>query len=85
MQLFNAIFISIFFSFYGCNLFQLSCTIKFPLISLNFVIDFAIFTKWLQLCGWTDVQTDGQNNGQTDSVMDGETNKWMDMQHTCKK
>ena len=40
---------------------------------------------WLQMCGWTDGQTDGQNNGQTDRMMGGETNEWMDMQHKCKK
>ena len=82
MRLFNAIFFSIFFSFYGCYLFQLSCTIEYPLISLDFVIDFAIFTMWLQMCGWTDRQTDEQNNRQTDIMMGGQTNKWMDMQHT---
>ena len=48
-------------------------------------IDFAIFTMWLQTCGWTDGQTDGQNNGQTDRMMGGQTNKWIDMQHTGKK
>ena len=84
MRLINAIFFP-FFSFYGCYLFQLSCTDEFPLISLDFVINFAIFTMWLQRCGWMDGQTDGQNNGQTDRMMGGETNKWMDMQHTCKK
>jgi len=61
------------------------CTIEFPLISLDFAIDFAIFTMWLQMCGWMDGQTDGQNNGQTERMMGGQTNKWMDMQHTCKK
>ena len=85
MRLFNAIFFSVFFSFNGCYLFQWSRTMEFPLISLDFVIDFAIFTMWLQTCGWTDRQTDGQNNGQTDRMMGGETNGWMDMQHTCKK
>ena len=35
------------------------------------------------MCGWTDGQTDGQNNGQTDRMMGGQTNKWMDMQYTC--
>ena len=85
MRLFNAIFFSIFFSFYGYYLFQLSCTIEFPLISLDFVIDFAIFTMWLQMRGWTDGQTDGQNNGQTDRMMGGETNKWTDKQYICKK
>ena len=67
--------------------FLLSCTIEFTLISLDFAIDFAIFT-WLQMFGWTDGQTDGQNNGQTDRMKGGHTNKWMDMQqlqHTCKK
>ena len=34
-------------------------TIKLPLISLDFAIDFPIFTMWLQTCGWTDGQTDG--------------------------
>ena len=61
----------------------MSCTIKFPLISLDFAIDFAIFTMWLQTCGWTDGQTDGQNNGQTDRMMGRQTNEWMDMQYTC--
>ena len=46
-------------------------------------MNFAIFTMWLQTCGWTDGQTDGQNNGQTDRMMGGQTNEWMDMQHTC--
>ena len=85
MRLFNAIFFSIFSLYYECYLFQLSCTIKFPLISLDFAIDFAIFTMWLQTYGWMDGQIDGQNNGQTDRMMGGETNKWMDMQQTCKK
>ena len=57
----------------------------YSLISLDFAIDFAIFPMWLQACGWTNGQTDGQINGQTDGMMGGETNKWMDMQHTCKK
>ena len=61
----------------------MNCTIDFQLISLDFAIDFAIFTMWLQTCGWTDGQTDGQNNGQTDRMMGGKTNKWMDMQYTC--
>ena len=55
----------------------------YSLISLDFAIDFAIFTMWLQTCGWMDGQTDGQNNGQTDRMMGGQTNEWMDMQHTC--
>ena len=47
MRLFNAIFFSIFFSFSGC-------TIDLKLISLDFAIDFAIFTMWLQTYGWAD-------------------------------
>merc|ERR1719285_1266563 len=54
----------------------------YSLISLDFAIDFAIFTMWLQTCGWTDGQTDELNNEQTDRLMGGQTNKWMDMQHT---
>ena len=64
------------------DLFPWSCTIDFKLISLDFAIDFAIFTMWLQTRGWTDGQTDGQNIGQTDKMMGGQTNKWMDMQYT---
>ena len=47
------------------------CTIDFKLISLDFAMDFAIFTMWLQTCGWTDGQTDEQNNRQTDGMMGG--------------
>ena len=47
-------------------------------------MDFAIFTMWLQTCGWTDGQTDGLNNEQTDRLMGRQTNEWMVMQHTCK-
>ena len=50
------------------------------MISLDFTIDFAIFTMWLQMCGWTDGQTDGQNDGQTDRMMGAQTNKWMDIE-----
>ena len=46
----------------------------YSLISLDFAIDFAIFTMWLQACGWTDGQTDGLNNEQTDRLMGGQTN-----------
>ena len=67
MRLLNAIFFSVFFS----------------LISLDFAIDFAIFTMWLQTYGWTDRQTDGQNNRQTDRIMGGQANEWMDMQYIC--
>ena len=45
-------------------------------------MDFAILTMWLQTCGLTDRQTDGQNNGQTDRMMGGETNEWMEMHAT---
>ena len=83
MRLFNAIFFSIFFSFYWCYLFPLNCTIDFQLISLDFAIDFAIFTMWLQTYGWTDRQTDGQNNRQTDRIMGRQANEWMDMQYLC--
>ena len=38
---------------------------------------------WLQTYGWTDGQTDRQNNGQTDRIMGGQTNEWMDMQYMC--
>ena len=81
MRLFNAFFFSMFFSFYGCYLFQLSYTIEFPLISL----DVGIFSMWLQTCGWTDGQTDGQNDGGTDRLMGGQTNKRTAMQDICKK
>ena len=47
MRLFNAIF----FQSMDDNMFLMSCTVKFPLISLGFAIDFAIFTRWLQTCG----------------------------------
>ena len=64
-------------------MFPLNCTIDFQLISLDFAIDFAIFTMWLQTYGWMDGQTDGQNNGQTDGIMGGQTNEWIDMQYMC--
>ena len=38
---------------------------------------------WLQTYGWTDRQTDGQNNRQTDRIMGGQANEWMDMQYIC--
>ena len=47
---------------------------------LDFAIDCAIFTMWLQLCGWTNGQTDGQNDGQTDKIMGVQTIEWVDMQ-----
>ena len=58
-------------------------TIDFKLILLDFAIDFAIFTMWLQTYGWTDGQTDGQNDGQTDKIMGGQTNELLDMQCMC--
>ena len=51
----------------------MSFTIDFQLISLDFAIDFAIFTMWLQTYGWMEGQTDKQNNGQTDGIMGGQT------------
>ena len=62
------------------DLFPWNCTIDFKLILLDFAIDPAVFTMWLQTRGWTDGQTDGQNNGQTDRIMAGQANEWMDMQ-----
>ena len=61
---------------------MLSYTIDFQLISLDFAIDLAIFTMWLQAYGWIDGQTDGQNNGQTDGIMGRLTNECIDMQKT---
>ena len=55
----------------------------FQLISIDFAIDFAIFTMWLQMYGWIDGQTDGQNTEQTDRIMGGQTNEWIDMQCRC--
>ena len=55
----------------------------FQLISIDFAIDFAILTMWLQTYGWIDGQTDGQNTGQTDRIMGGQTNEWIDMQYMC--
>ena len=55
----------------------------FQLISIDFAIDFASFTIWLQTYGWMDGQTDGQNTGQTDRIMGGQTNEWIDMQCMC--
>ena len=54
MRLFDAIFFSIFFSVYGCYLFPWNGTIDFQSISLDFAIDFAIFTMWLYMYGWTE-------------------------------
>ena len=65
------------------GLFLWNCTIDFELILLDFAIDFAIFTMWIQTYGLTDGQTDRQNNGQTDRIMSGGTNEWMDMQYMC--
>ena len=61
---------------------SLNCTIDFQLISLDFAVDFAIFTMWLQTFGWMDGQTIGQNNGQTDGIMGRLTNECIDMQKT---
>ena len=54
----------------------------FQLISLNFAIDFAIFTMWLQTYGWMDGQTIGQNDGQTGGIMGRHSNECIDMQKT---
>ena len=40
-------------------LFLLSCTIDLQLISLDFSIDFGIFTIWLLMHVWIDGQIDG--------------------------
>ena len=61
----------------------MSFTIDFQLISIDFAIDFASFTIWLQMYGWMDGQTDGQNNYWTDQIMSGQTNEWIDMQYMC--
>ena len=37
-----------FFSFYGCYMFLLNCFTRFKFILLDFAIDSAIFTMWLQ-------------------------------------
>ena len=66
MRLFNAIFVSIFFLFYGWCLFPLNCSIDFQLISLDFSIDFAIFTMWLQTYGWMDRPMDRIMERQTE-------------------
>ena len=50
---------------------------------LDFAIDFAIFTMWLQSYGWTDGQTNGQNDRQTDKIMDAQTIEWVDMHCIC--
>ena len=80
---FQCIFLFNIFFYFVDVMFPFYCTINFQLISLDFVIDFAIFTLWLQMYGWMDGQTDRQNNGQTDRIMGGQTNKWMDMQCMC--
>ena len=59
MRHFNAIFFSIFFSFYGYYRFPVNGTIDFPLISPDFPKDFAIFTSWLMPYVRTDGETDG--------------------------
>ena len=51
------------FSFLGCYLFQLNCTINLQLIPLDFAIDFAIF---------------GGLEGPTDEQSNGWMNQWMD-------
>ena len=68
---------------FGWYLFPLICAIEFQLILLDFAIDPAVFTMWLQTYGWMDGQTEGQNNGQTDGIMGGQTNEWIDMQYMC--
>ena len=50
---------------------------------LDFAIDFAIFTMWLQLYGWTDGLTDGQNDRQTDKIIGAQTIEWVNMQYMC--
>ena len=60
-------------------MFLLNFSTRFQLISLDFAIDLAIFTMWLQTYGLMDGQTDGQKNGQTDRIMGGKTNERMDM------
>ena len=51
-------------------MFLLNCTTRFQLISLDFAIDLAIFTMWLQTYGLIDGQTDRENNWRTDQRTD---------------
>ena len=44
---------NIFFHFMD-DLFPWNRTIDFKLTLLDFAIDFAIFTMWLKIYGWTD-------------------------------
>ena len=54
-------------SFFNIFLFyRLNCAIDWQLISLDFAIDFAIFTMWLQTYGWMDRQMDRIIERQTD-------------------
>ena len=55
---FQCHFIFNIFSFYECYLFPLNGKIDFQLMSLDFAIDFAILTMWLQTYGWTYGRTD---------------------------
>ena len=52
-----------------------SMDVDFQSISLDFTIDFAIFTIWLHMYGWTDKWTekwtDAQIARRTDQLMDG--------------
>ena len=72
MRLFNAIFFSIFFLFYGCYLFSLNC--DFTWFGNRFFNLYNLVTDvWID--GWTDwlieKWTDWQNNGRTGQWMDG--------------
>ena len=55
MRLFNALFLLIVFSLYGCWLFSFNFTTDIQSILLDFVIHFAIFTMWWQIDGRTNV------------------------------
>ena len=50
-------------------MFLLNCSTRFQLISMDFAIDLAIFTKALP----TDQRTDGPTDRRTDGPTDGRT------------
>ena len=80
IRLFNAIFFSIFFLFYG---WYVSIEM-FNRLPIDFTWFCSRFLQFLQ-CGYRhmDRQIDGQNNGQTDKIMGRQTYEWIDMQYMC--